>query len=329
MFQREPLLPGFVDEIQGSHVLLFQTEALPYLRATVERIRDPRLYPSSKIVVVCRENDREEIERIPGISQVLTFAPRASLTASWKLLRKLRRFKAEAKVGVFSGRPVFRGAKALFWLSKARRRFAFNAQLDGYWLGLSSIPRTFRKEPLLFNLHHRESHHVLLLETESELLMTAAAEIVQHPHVVPRAKVTVFCREDRVDAYQRVPGVDRCVPYSQTRLTRNVVTVFRLARSRPEVVAAIFSGRRIFLKQKLLFWLLPAGSRLAFNEALDCFYVNRKTFAQFMGSRAARSTSTLELLGRGLCKGLLFIPRFTFLLGWTAYMNLRYRRSSR
>ena len=51
-------------------------------------------------------------------------------------------------------------------------------------------------------------------------------------------------------------------------------TVLALARSRVEVVSSIFSPQPAFRLQKLLFVLLPARHRLAFNqEDLNCYYL--------------------------------------------------------
>ena len=51
-------------------------------------------------------------------------------------------------------------------------------------------------------------------------------------------------------------------------------TVLALARGRVEVVSSIFSPQPVFRLQKLLFVLLPARHRLAFNqEDLNCYYL--------------------------------------------------------
>ena len=65
--------------------------------------------------------------------------------------------------------------------------------------------------------------------------------------------------------YQALPGVKEVRTYAPGRTWENLKTVLALARSRVEVVSSIFSPQPAFRLQKLLFVLLPARHRLAFN----------------------------------------------------------------
>jgi hypothetical protein len=74
--------------------------------------------------------------------------------------------------------------------------------------------------------------------------------------------------------YQALPGVKEVRTYAPGRTWENLKTVLALARSRVEVVSSIFSPQPAFRLQKLLFVLLPARHRLAFNqEDLNCYYL--------------------------------------------------------
>ena len=86
--------------------------------------------------------------------------------------------------------------------------------------------------------------------------------------------IWVFCREDKRSFYQALPGVEEVRTYAPGRTWENLKTVLALARSRVEVVSSIFSPQPAFRLQKLLFVLLPARHRLAFNqEDLNCYYL--------------------------------------------------------
>ena len=81
-------------------------------------------------------------------------------------------------------------------------------------------------------------------------------------------------------AARRLPGAAYEIDYQGDRRAlslgtwENLKTVLALARSRVEVVSSIFSPQPVFRLQKLLFVLLPARHRLAFNqEDLNCYYL--------------------------------------------------------
>ena len=100
-----------------------------------------------------------------------------------------------------------------------------------------------------------------------------AIEKLQDPKVEPQP-IWVFCREDKRSFYQALPGVVEVRTYAPGRTRENLKTVLALARSRVEVVSSIFSPQPAFRLQKLLFVLLPARHRLAFNrEDLNCYYL--------------------------------------------------------
>ena len=74
--------------------------------------------------------------------------------------------------------------------------------------------------------------------------------------------------------YEALPGVKEVRTYAPGRTWENLKAVLDLARSRVEVVSSIFSPQPAFRLQKLLFVLLPARHRLAFNqEDLNCYYL--------------------------------------------------------
>ena len=114
-----------------------------------------------------------------------------------------------------------------------------------------------------------------------EVKAVEAIEKLQNPKVVSPQPIWVFCREDKRSFYncgrredKALPGVEEVRTYAPGRTWENLKTVLALARSRVEVVSSIFSPQPAFRLQKLLFVLLPARHRLAFNqEDLNCYYL--------------------------------------------------------
>jgi ADP-heptose:LPS heptosyltransferase len=275
------------------------------------------------VLLVCRAEDADAITARSSGVETLNFPQKLSFRGGYRLWRRIRKFKPKVSCAVFSGRPMFRWAKVLFLLSTVRRQLIFNASLDGYWLNFLTWPRLFRTEPLAFEEVEPFAHEVLLLETEGTSEMLEALAIVRRPHVVPQARITVFCAAERMEVYQGQPDVHAVVTYKGGAVFANLWKLRKFMGRRPDVIAAVFSGRRVFLKHKLLFWLIPARGRLAFNEVLDCFYVRWGNLGNFRRNR--RFGSNLPLWRSILlppAKVLLFLPRFVYLLLWARIQRL-------
>ncbi|MEJ2146844.1 MAG: hypothetical protein P8020_17075 [Acidobacteriota bacterium] len=327
LFRREP--PLFTDPNQErTRIVLFQTEVLDYLKAAHARLVHPSLYPDARILLFCREDDRPFLDSLEGVEAVCTVRQRPSLREIFGHWRQIRHFKPQVCCAVFTGRPAFRPAKLFALATSFPRLLVMNAGLDAYWLRPTTVGRLFRREPLLFGTQEYPvgTRKVLLLETEEMEEMQKAIRILAEPHVVPGAHITVFCHQKRSAQYAILPNVARVVTYGE-RYTQNARTVLSLVKSRPEVIVAVFSGRRIFLKQKLLFWLVRARYRLAFNRSLDCRYLRRRDMSVLWNSREFELTP-LGKAARQFVKGLLFLPRFGYLLVW-AFLSARARARAR
>ncbi len=323
VLRREPLLFGLDP---APRVTLFQTEVPDYIREACRRLREPGRFPNARIRLVCRATDADRFRDLEGVEEILPYASGQSLLDTWRLWRRIRRLKSDFRCAVFTGRPFFRRPKLLFLASGLRRGLALNAQLDAYWLTLFTLPSILRREPLLFDLHHADTARILLIETESPETMRKALDTVRRPHVVPAARVTLFCREDRADLFAGEEALEQIVTYSKQAVVKDLLQIWSLARSRPAVVAAVFSGRRIFVKQKLLFWLMPARNRLAFNENLDCFFVHWSNLSFLFGRGAGGSGTLPRYFFLTIAKAVLFAPRFLFLLAWAAVARRRRAR---
>lgn len=303
-------------------VLFLQTETSRYVTEAVNRLKR-NLYPRSEILLVCREEDNLQFQHWTGIGHVLSYF-RGEFRGNLRLLRKIRGFDPDLICAIFSGRPIFRKQKLFFLLFPTRRHLAFNAGLDCYVVTPRTFIRLGRKEPLLFDTATAtDATRALLIQSAGEAETLKALEVLRNPRVAPRVRVSVFCSEDKRGIFEGAPGVEQVFSYDARKLRQVCSTLWQLLRMRPDVVAGIFSGQPTFRKQKMLFFLLPARSRLAFNENLDCFYLNWRNFHQVFPEIRDPALAPLRAYTRQVLKGLLFLPRFFYLVMWVTVMKAR------
>ena len=252
-------------------ILVIQTESPTYVRRAIKVLRKPEMFPRSRICLLCRKEDADRFRNISGLERVLTYS-RRKVWSNMGLWRDLKGFDAVA--AVFSGRGVFRKQKLLYFLLPIRHHLAFNARSDCYRLTPRTLSWTLRKDPSFFAAEKQPVSSILFFPTDEDSRACKAIERLQDPKVVSPQPIWVFCREDKRSFYQALPGVEEVRTYAPGRTRENLKTVLALARSRVEVVSSIFSPQPAFRLQKLLFVLLPARHRLAFNqEDLNCYYL--------------------------------------------------------
>ena len=252
-------------------ILVIQTESPTYVRRAIEVLRKPEMFPRSRICLLCRKEDADRFRNVSGLESVLTYS-RRKVGSNVGLWRDLKGFDAVA--AVFSGRGVFRKQKLLYFLLPIRHHWAFNARSDCYRLTPRTLFWTLRKDPSFFAAEKQPASPILFLLTDEDSRARKAIERLQDPKVVSPQPIWVFCREDKRPLYQALPGVEEVWTYAPGRTRENLKAVLALARSRVEVVSSIFSPQPAFRLQKLLFVLLPARHRLAFNqEDLNCYYL--------------------------------------------------------
>lgn len=254
-------------------VLFIQTEDRRHSDHALRRLRGETLFPESELAVLCPERERRHFESLREVDRVIAY--RSSLGDGWRAYREVLRYSPEVVTGIFSGRPVFRKQKLLFWLLADRRRLVFNARLDCYWLTLRTVPRLLRREPLLFPVS-APAPEVLLIQTAGPETTRKAIETLATEKVSGSKAVTVLCSEDLGDYFRQLPQVRQVLPLRPSARTANLRLLRRLWRTNHEVTAALYTGGRGFRLRKLLLLLLPTRNRLVFNANLDCFYIRRR-----------------------------------------------------
>ena len=256
---------------------MVQTEALPYLRQVVQRVKGAKFYPKSDVVVLAQANDAEEVARIPGVKQVIPWSKRDGFLALRKTVRKLR---PEAIFATFTRCHGYARQKLFFMLFRGGRKGVFNARLDAYWLSLKTYRNLFRSQPPLFDELGDRILDVLLIQTEERRLTTRALERTVREKAVNAERVAVFCSRQEADHFKQHPLVDRVFNYEKGDWKDTLRVLRKLRRERWDAVVGLFTGRPIFRLQKLLFLFLPARHRLVFNPNLDCFYLKRTRVAR-------------------------------------------------
>ena len=289
-------------------ILVIQTESPTYVRRAIEVLRKPEMFPRSRICLLCRKEDADRFRGTSGLERIVTYS-RQKVWRSLGLWRDLKGFDADMVAAVFSGRGVFRKQKLLYFLLPIRHHLAFNARSDCYRLTPRTLFWTLRKDPSFFAAEKQPVSPILFLLTDKDSRARKAVEKLQDPKVVSPQPIWVFCREDKRSLYQALPGVEEVRTYAPGRTRENLKTVLALARSRVEVVSSIFSPQPAFRLQKLLFVLLPARHRLAFNqEDLNCYYLKGRHGRRGQPSVWGTLLRVLLTRSRSAVRSTLFFP---------------------
>ena len=315
-------------------ILLVQTETVPHVQQVIGRLKEKKLFPRSELVLLCRQEDRGHFESNRHVDRLMTYS-RTGVRHHFRLWKRLRKLDSDVMCAIFSGRPYFRRLKLLFFSLPTRRRLVFNARLDCYDLKTRTFFRMFKKEPLLLEPETSmgsltAAPRVLMIQTEQPATTIRAIEVLASEKVAPGARVSVFCSAKAQAVFEAHPQVEKTVVYDPAKPLEGLRALWQTARSGSEIVGVILSGRPIFWKQKVLFFLLPVRYRLVFNEHLECFYLGWRNAHLLFHRRSRVSVLTMALLIlRKFAKVILFLPRFAFLLIWVAFMKKKYLDSNR
>jgi ADP-heptose:LPS heptosyltransferase len=317
--------------LRRTRILLFQTEVPNCISDAADLLLRENCFPNAEILLICSELDREKLEGTGKFDRIHTYS-RSGVLKNLRFLRAIiKNFDPDISSAVFSGRPIFRKPKLGFFALSSSHRYVFDARMDGYWLKLRSSSRMFlqdRQAMAKYSEKSEEPKHslrTLLIETESRKAVEKAIKTIGKPEVVPNARISLFCGHERAREFKGNPALEEIHCYTKKTFWSDFKVLWPLFRSKPDVLVAIFSGRRIFMKQKMLYWLLPARARLAFNEHNDCFYLTRWNALQLL--RFDRPRSSVDSLASRrviqlILKGFLFLPRFAYLLVWVTLMKL-------
>ena len=275
--ERGTLLHGLKMEV-ATKVVVVQTEGLPYLQEVVKRVRGPKFYPESEVVVLAKAQDAQRVAGISGVDQVI---PWSTQDRFFSLRRKIKKLRPEAVFATFTGRPGHRRQKLFFMLFRGTPRGVFNARLDAYWLSLKTVRNLFRSEPPLFAEEERR-RTVVLLQTESWRNVAAAAQRLGSKKLFPQAEVVAFCKQQDADRLEACSAISRVMVYSKSNPAGLRHDLKEIRRLQPDAITAIFSNPRSFPAAKTLFLLSRSASKLVFNGRLDCFWLGLRTVPRLL-----------------------------------------------
>ncbi len=315
------------DRVRRIGVLIFETDGIEILREVIRITKASHVIPKARITLFCRDSSAELLESHPLVNNIISY--RDHSVFSWfKKAVKIITARNSVIVGVLNGRKRFFLSKLLFCLSRNRHRLVFNGSLDCcFWnrhtygqiilQGLKSgVNSPFADNP----------RKVLILETAGPETMKRMIRVAAEPKVNPNAIITLFCNENRRETFSSMPEIEHIVTYSDSSLRNKLEDSVKIIFTYPDAVVARFNGDRDFKPLKTLFWLVRTPNRIVFNEALDCFYFNRKTAHLLISGKYVNIYENLLLSAlRQVVKALLFLPRFTYLLAWRGINRLKFR----
>ena len=322
IFSREPFI---LEKQTPSRIVVVQTEHSLMVRESITRLLGSNLFPVARIKLVCKAQDALFLENLQGVEVIFPFPKKL---AGWiRLALQLRKERPDLISLIFSGRPVFSLHKLwVLLIFPLRPKLVFNASLDAYWLGLTSLARIFRREPLLIEPERRE---LLLVQTDDTSATIGVLKTLLTSRVLRGSRIRLLCRaDDRHHYLSLIPEKDVST-WTPGWSSDNLKRFIQLWRSNHDLVAATLSGKPTFRLQKIVFFILPAQDRLAFNENLDFLYIARSSLGRAL--RLPSFPVSFHVFGRRQLlrrtgKIVLWIPRFLYLLAWLTIEKLKRAR---
>ena len=282
-------LPGIAYEIdyQGERRALklgtlVRSFAAPLHRPSEEFVQYLEDFPhrplGEKVLVVetCHRSLADSSEEkwgrlIPDQAEVT----RISASTEGRGWRTLRRQSFDSGVVFFSGEKGFAKLKLLPFLLGVPKILVVNENGDYFYATYRSLlrflwGRVWQGAPL-----PKPSPRILVIQTESPTYVRRAIEVLRKPEMFPRSRICLLCRKEDADRFRNVSGLESVLTYSRRKVGSNV-GLWRDLKGF-DAVAAVFSGRGVFRKQKLLYFLLPIRHHLAFNARSDCYRLTPRT----------------------------------------------------
>ena len=282
-------LPGIAYEIdyQGERRALklgtlVRSFAAPLHRPSEEFVQYLEDFPhrplGEKVLVVetCHRSLADSSEEkwgrlIPDQAEVT----RISASTEGRGWRTLRRQSFDSGVVFFSGEKGFAKLKLLPFLLGVPKILVVNENGNYFYATYRSLlrflwGRVWQGAPL-----PKPSPRILVIQTESPTYVRRAIEVLRKPEMFPRSRICLLCRKEDADRFRNVSGLESVLTYSRRKVGSNV-GLWRDLKGF-DAVAAVFSGRGVFRKQKLLYFLLPIRHHLAFNARSDCYRLTPRT----------------------------------------------------
>jgi len=184
----------------------------------------------------------------------------------------------------------------------------------------SLVTKTDPKRDLHGISSPKAAARILFVQTEAPSYLSPAIEKLREK-LYPQCEIVLLCREYDRNEFETNAHIYQILTYSKQHLRSNLQLVRQIKKVDPDMVAAVFSRRPIFRKQRLFFCLLPVRNRLVFDENLDRFHLSWRNIHRFLIN--GPDIGVLGILLPRAIRVLLFFPRFFYLMLWVTLMKLK------
>ncbi len=129
-----------------THIRLFvQTAEDDKAVKALRMLNDPSVARPRPILVFCRRDKLPIFSQVEGVQCVYTYEPR-SYYSNLRTVARFLHMDIEVIAAVFTGRPIYRLQKLLFFGLPARNRLAFNSHLDCFYLTRQNWSALFARD---------------------------------------------------------------------------------------------------------------------------------------------------------------------------------------
>ena len=189
----------------------------------------------------------------------------------WKAWKEAPAKGYDSAVVFFSGEKGVVSLKILPFLLRISKILVFNENGHYFYASARSFARFLYERVLRGTSLPRSRPRILFLQTEVPSYVSKAIPQLKAPELFPKSEILLVCRQEDRSLFQDLSEVAATLTYSRRSLRHNLRLFKQLAHFEPDLISAVFSGRPIFRKQKLFFFLFPVRRRLVFNANLDCY----------------------------------------------------------
>ena len=136
------------DEIYArahSYCLFVQTAEDDRAVKALQMLKDPSVARPRPILVFCRRDKVPIFSQVEGVQCVYTYEP-GNYYSNLRTVAQFLHMDIEVIAAVFTGRPIYRLQKLLFFGLPARNRLAFNSHLDCFYLTRQNWSALFARD---------------------------------------------------------------------------------------------------------------------------------------------------------------------------------------
>ena len=221
---------------------------------------------------------------LPDSCELTRLAPRPFL----KALRRLRGRSFDSGIVFFSGEQGYSGIKLVPFLLRLPKTLVISESGDFFYATLPGLLRFLYQRVRFGSALPRPTPRILFLQTEDCTTCRFALASLKSAKLFPDSEIVVLCREENSSDYRNMAGVDQVFELRKGAWLHNWRTLLRLRLLDPDIISAVFSGRPVFRKTKLLFLFFCDRPALVFNAAVECYFLSFHTLPRLLAREPLR-----------------------------------------